>query len=184
MPEDKKTVMLDLTDDELDRRFRASFRNVQYFHKDYYEEIVRRARARHAEAIRGLTIVTTVLAAVATILAVGTFIDGFDLQSALNRCFASLACGGWYRGIVLVLGHLTAWLLVLLAVTGIGFLAVRRCGASLKGDTAGMPVLQPVRIPTKDRSLPGRVVVWLHDVRKWELAENWKYSLRRMARES
>jgi hypothetical protein len=40
-----------------------------------------------------------------------------------------------------------------------------------------MPLLRPVPIPTKNRSFFMRILVWIYDVRKWELAENWEYQL-------
>ena len=41
-----------------------------------------------------------------------------------------------------------------------------------------MPVLRPVPIPTKNRSFFMRVLVWLFDVRKWQLVENWHFKLK------
>ena len=40
-----------------------------------------------------------------------------------------------------------------------------------------MPVLQPVPIPTKRRWFFMRALVWIYEVRKWELVENWEYKL-------
>ena len=40
-----------------------------------------------------------------------------------------------------------------------------------------MPLLRPVPIPTKNRSFFMRILVWIYDVRKWELAANWEYQL-------
>ncbi len=40
-----------------------------------------------------------------------------------------------------------------------------------------MPVLRPVPIATKNRSFFARIRVWLYEVRKWELVENWEYQL-------
>lgn len=42
---------------------------------------------------------------------------------------------------------------------------------------AKMPVLRPVPIPTKNRRFLMRVLVWLFDVRKWKLVENWHFTL-------
>ena len=39
------------------------------------------------------------------------------------------------------------------------------------------PMLIPKLIPTKSRSGFMRHMVWMHSVRRWELAENWKYKL-------
>jgi hypothetical protein len=38
-----------------------------------------------------------------------------------------------------------------------------------------MPVLRPLAIPTKDRRLFMRILVWLFDVRHWKLVGNWYY---------
>ena len=44
-------------------------------------------------------------------------------------------------------------------------------------DISEMPLLRPVPIPTKNRSIFMRILVWLYDVRKWELAADWEYQL-------
>ena len=97
-----------------------------------------------------------------------------------------LAGGGWHRGIALAFGYLTTGLLVLLIVTYIGFLAVQwsdrreRRGQPKRADEedlAGMPVLQPIGICTRNRSLPAGVVVWLHDGREREVAEHREYTV-------
>jgi Protein of unknown function (DUF1353) len=43
---------------------------------------------------------------------------------------------------------------------------------------AEMPVLQPLPIPTLNRTFIMRVLVWLFDVRKWRLVENWHFKLK------
>lgn len=40
-----------------------------------------------------------------------------------------------------------------------------------------MPVLKPVPIPTKNRPVFMRLLVWIFEVRKWELVENWYFVL-------
>ena len=40
-----------------------------------------------------------------------------------------------------------------------------------------MPLLRPIPIPTRNRSSISRVLVWLHEVRVWEVAEHWRYTL-------
>ena len=76
--------------------------------------------------------------------------------------------------------------LVLLIVTYIGFLAVQwsdrrgHRGQPTRGaedDLAGMPVLQPIGVCTRNRSLPARVVVGLHDAREREVAEHRESAL-------
>jgi hypothetical protein len=43
---------------------------------------------------------------------------------------------------------------------------------------AEMPVLRPLPIPTLNRTFIMRVLVWLFDVRKWQLIENWHFKLK------
>ena len=40
-----------------------------------------------------------------------------------------------------------------------------------------MPVLLPLPIPTKNRPFIMRVLVWLFDIRKWQLVQNWHFKL-------
>jgi len=40
-----------------------------------------------------------------------------------------------------------------------------------------MPSLKPIRIPTKDKGFFGAIWLWLWVNRKWELTEDWEYSL-------
>jgi hypothetical protein len=40
-----------------------------------------------------------------------------------------------------------------------------------------MPILQPVPIPTKNRKLLMRILVWFFDIRKWIVVENWSFVL-------
>jgi hypothetical protein len=42
---------------------------------------------------------------------------------------------------------------------------------------AQMPVLRPLPIPTKNRTFIMRVLVWLFDIRKWQLIQNWHFKL-------
>jgi hypothetical protein len=46
-------------------------------------------------------------------------------------------------------------------------------------DLKGMPLLRPVPIPTKNHGAFMRILVWIYDVRKWELAADWEYELDR-----
>jgi len=40
-----------------------------------------------------------------------------------------------------------------------------------------MPLLRPIPIPTKNRTFIMRVLVWLFDIRKWQLEQNWHFKL-------
>ena len=44
-------------------------------------------------------------------------------------------------------------------------------------DPGNMPILRPIPIPTKNRSFLMRILVWIFEVRKWELLENWYFKL-------
>ena len=88
----------------------------------------------------------------------------------------SLAGDERCRDVNVAVGYLSTSFLVFLVGTGIGYLLVRRFGNPTDIGVR-MPALRPISIPTSQRSLLGRVVVWLHDVRKWEVAENWEYTL-------
>ena len=44
-------------------------------------------------------------------------------------------------------------------------------------DFEDMPLLRPVPIPTKKHGTFMRILVWIYDVRKWELAADWEYQL-------
>jgi len=41
-----------------------------------------------------------------------------------------------------------------------------------------MPILIPKSIPTKNRFIFMRILIWIFAVRKWEIAEDWTYVLR------
>ena len=45
-------------------------------------------------------------------------------------------------------------------------------------DKDKMPLLRPVPIPTRNRNFFMRVLVWIFDVRKWELMENWHFKIK------
>ena len=76
-----------------------------------------------------------------------------------------------YRAFILSLGSFTAGFLIFFLVTGIVYFLLRRFEKLLDSDVS-MPVLLPIPIPTRERSLLMRVVVWMHQVRSWKVAEN------------
>lgn len=89
---------------------------------------------------------------------------------------ALLIADEWYRWFAFKLGSLALGLLIFFVVTGIAFFLVQRNKERPDPDKS-MPVLRPIPIPTRGRSLLMRVVVWLHQVRTWEVVENWEYTL-------
>ena len=86
---------------------------------------------------------------------------------------------GWHRvctSPLLALGVIAAGFLIFFVGAGIVYFLARRFKRPLDS-CVSMPVLRPIPIPTKEQSLFMRVVVWLHQVRTWEVAENWEYTL-------
>ena len=75
-----------------------------------------------------------------------------------------------------VFALVTEGFLIFFFGTGIVYFLVRRFEESLDSDVS-MPVLRPIPIPTRERSLLMRIVVWMHQVRTWEVVENWEYTL-------
>ena len=69
--------LLNLTDDELQRRYENECERVQFSADDYYREVERRAQTSHAAAIRKLTAVTVFLAVVTTFVGVATLVLQF-----------------------------------------------------------------------------------------------------------
>ena len=74
-------------------------------------------------------------------------------------------------------GAIVVALLLLFIIGGVIYAVTKKftekAPAAIKGGE--MPLLRPVPIPTKNRGLLMRVLVWIYDVRKWELAANWEY---------
>ena len=89
---------------------------------------------------------------------------------------ALLIADEWYRWFAFKLGSLALGLLIFFVVTRIAFFLLQRKNKRPKCDKI-MPVLRPCPIRTRERNLLMRVVVWLHEVRKWEVVENWEYTL-------
>ena len=56
------------------------------------------------------------------------------------------------------------------------YLLFRKDVTSLMTDE-DMPVLLPLPIPTKNRPFLMRVLVWLFDIREWQLVQNWHFKL-------
>ena len=86
---------------------------------------------------------------------------------------------GWhcvFTSPLLALGVIAAGFLIFFVGAGIVYSLARRFKEP-PVSCVSMPVLRPIPIPTKGHSLFMRVVVWLHQVRTWEVAENWEYTL-------
>ena len=67
----KKLNLLDMSDKELQNRYREACVHVQFFSNDYYVEIERRSRENHSKAMRFLTwviVFSTLLSTIATLL--------------------------------------------------------------------------------------------------------------------
>ncbi len=76
-------------------------------------------------------------------------------------------------------GAIVVILVLLFIIGGIIFATTNKIKKkpSAAIDLSKMPLLRPVPIPTKNRSFFMRILVWIYDVRKWELAANWEYEL-------
>ncbi|MGD8492967.1 MAG: hypothetical protein PVH44_05135, partial [Desulfobacterales bacterium] len=75
-----------------------------------------------------------------------------------------------------IVGIVCVSLLLLAIVLFFVYLLFRKDVRSLMAD-AEMPVLLPLPIPTKNRPFIMRVLVWLFDIRKWQLVQNWRFKL-------
>ncbi len=81
--------------------------------------------------------------------------------------------------IIDVVGVIVVLLFSLYIIGGVIYAATKR--VLKKPSTAlclgEMPLLRPLPIPTKNRCFFMRLLVWIYDVRKRELAANWEYKL-------
>ncbi len=82
-------------------------------------------------------------------------------------------------GIIREVGAIVVLLLLLFVIGAIIYAIANKI---VKGPPAAlgltaMPLLRPVPIPTKNRGCFMRILVWIYDVRRWELAANWEYEL-------
>jgi hypothetical protein len=75
-----------------------------------------------------------------------------------------------------MVGMVAAALLVILIVLFIVYALLRKEVRPLV-TASQMPVLRPLPIPTKNRTFIMRVLVWLFDIRKWQLIHNWQFKL-------
>ncbi len=75
-----------------------------------------------------------------------------------------------------IVGIVFVALLLIIIVLFFLYLLFRKDVTSLMADEE-MPVLLPLPIPTKNRPFIMRVLVWLFDIRKWQLVDNWHFKL-------
>ena len=93
-----------------------------------------------------------------------------------GSAYLPFSLNGVGGNIVSELGSLIASFLIFFVSTRIVYRLVRRFEAPPVVAVV-MPVLRPIPIPTVERTLLMRIVVWLHQVREWEVAENWEFTL-------
>jgi hypothetical protein len=74
-------------------------------------------------------------------------------------------------GVIVLLG------LILFLLLFIVYLMMKRKPVKAFIDPEKMPKLTPVPIPTKNRSFFMKILVWVFEVRKWELSQNWFFKL-------
>lgn len=75
-----------------------------------------------------------------------------------------------------IVGIVFVALLLIIIVLFFLYLLFRKDVTSLMADEE-MPVLLPLPIPTKNRPFIMRLLVWLFDIRKWQLVDNWHFKL-------
>ena len=75
-----------------------------------------------------------------------------------------------------IIGMVVIALLGVIGVLFVLYKIFRKDVKSLISDDE-MPVLLPLPIPTKNRTIIMRVLVWLFDIRKWQLLHNWHFKL-------
>lgn len=73
-----------------------------------------------------------------------------------------------------IVGIVSVALLLILIVLFFLYLLLRKDVTPLMADEE-MPVFLPLPIPTKNRPFIMRVLVWLFDIRKWQLKQNWHF---------
>ena len=76
-------------------------------------------------------------------------------------------------------GVIVVALLSLYVIGGIIYCIAKKVSKESSSDLplSGMPLLRPLPIRTKNRFFFMRILVWIYDVREWELAANWEYEL-------
>jgi hypothetical protein len=76
------------------------------------------------------------------------------------------------------IGIITIAVLVIFLILGIAYKRIKKAAREVKTVIAGdrMPKLQPLPIPTKNQSAFRRILVWMFEVRRWSLQENWFYA--------
>jgi hypothetical protein len=75
-----------------------------------------------------------------------------------------------------IVGIVFVVLLLIIIVLFFLYLLFRKDVTPLMADE-DMPPLLPLPIPTKNRPFIMRVLVWLFDIRKWQLIDNWHFKL-------
>jgi hypothetical protein len=75
-----------------------------------------------------------------------------------------------------IVGTVVFVLLLIIIALFFLYLLFRKDVTPLMADEE-MPVLLPLPIPTKNRPFIMRVLVWLFDIRKWQLVQNWHFEL-------
>jgi len=75
-----------------------------------------------------------------------------------------------------IVGIVFVSLLLIIIVLFFLYLLFRKNVTSLMADEE-MPHLLPLPIPTKNRPFIMRVLVWLFDIRNWQLLDNWHFKL-------
>lgn len=93
------------------------------------------------------------------------------MDHALLECTPYLHCLIHWTGIVV------ASFLLVFAVLLVAY-ALFREKAEPFLDSSEMPKLRPIPIATKNRNIFMRILVWMFDIRQWELIDDWRFQWR------
>lgn len=83
-----------------------------------------------------------------------------------------------FQELLNVAGSLFSWFLVVFLYVNLFHRMFIKKGTA-RIDARNMPVLRPIPIPTKDRHLLAKPLVWIVEYRRWILMEDWCYELKR-----
>jgi hypothetical protein len=77
-----------------------------------------------------------------------------------------------------IIGLINVAVLILFAAMGIAYHRIKTAAGEVKTVIAGerMPRIQPLPIPTKNQSGLRRILVWMFEIRRWQLLDNWFFA--------
>ncbi len=77
-----------------------------------------------------------------------------------------------------IIGIISVLILLLFAGMGLIYRRIKQAAKEVETVVAAgrMPRLQPLPIPTKNQAPFRRILVWMFEIRRWRLLENWFYA--------